>query len=167
MGYALFAQRKLVLDSQLNSTQLQQTQRSNEQFQLATRTMSLQQQLSALHENQAMLLQAEYEKLANVSVDKKQYEDTEGKVSEDYYKALSAARQDVQDDILVLQEGFKAEEEFINRQIAQVELKENIIEMEVKRLETQVSALQQQLEKVEEAEGDSIKRATPSFKGAA
>ena len=30
MGYALFAQRKLVLDGQLNNAQLQQTQRSNE-----------------------------------------------------------------------------------------------------------------------------------------
>ena len=46
-----------------------------------------------------------------------------------------------------------------------VSVKENAIEMEVKRLDTQVSALQKQLEAVEEAEGDAIKRATPKFKG--
>ena len=45
MGYALFAQRKVCLTIQLNMVQLQQTQRSNEQYLLATRTLSLQQQL--------------------------------------------------------------------------------------------------------------------------
>ena len=37
--------------------------------------------------------------------------------------------------------------------------------MEVKRLDTMVTALQQQLEAVEQAEGQAIQRATPKFKG--
>ena len=43
--------------------------------------------------------------------------------------------------------------------------KENAIEMEVKRLDTQVSSLQKQLEAVEEAESSAIDRATPKFNG--
>ena len=43
MGYALFAQRKVQLTGQLNAVSLQQTQRSNEQYLLATNTLSLQQ----------------------------------------------------------------------------------------------------------------------------
>ena len=43
--------------------------------------------------------------------------------------------------------------------------KENAIEMEVKRLDTMVTALQQQLDAVEEAEGKAIERATPKFNG--
>ena len=53
MSYALFAQRKLTLTGQLNCVSLQQTQRSNEQYQLATNTLSLQQQLSSLQASQA------------------------------------------------------------------------------------------------------------------
>ena len=37
--------------------------------------------------------------------------------------------------------------------------------MEVKRLDTQVTTLQKQLEAVEEAEGAAIDRANPKFKG--
>ena len=44
MGYALFAQRKVQLTGQLNLVQLQQTQRSNEQYALATHTLSLNQE---------------------------------------------------------------------------------------------------------------------------
>ena len=39
--------------------------------------------------------------------------------------------------------------------------------MEVKRLDTQISALQKQLEAVEQAESGGIDRATPKFKGVA
>ena len=63
-----------------------------------------------------------------------------------------------------MQAAFKAEEEAINQEIYLVGIKENAIEMEVKRLETQVSTLEKQLEKVEEAEGSAIDRATPQFK---
>ena len=64
MGYALFAQRKLVLNNQVNATELQQTQRSNEQYYLATESSSLQQQLSSLLSSQALELQPLYERLA-------------------------------------------------------------------------------------------------------
>ena len=67
MGYALFAQRKLVLDGQLNSVQLQQTQRSNEQYALATQTLSLQQQLTSMNASQSGELAALYEQLAEAS----------------------------------------------------------------------------------------------------
>ena len=57
------------------------------------------------------------------------------------------------------------EQESINNQIYQVSVKENAIEMEVKRLDTMVTTLQQQLKAVEEAEGSAIERATPKFAG--
>ena len=37
--------------------------------------------------------------------------------------------------------------------------------MEVKRLDTKLTALKKQLEKIEEAESDGIEKATPKFKG--
>ena len=145
MGYALFAQRKLVLDSQLNAAQLQQTQRSNEQYQLATKTLSLQQQLSSLQAAQAFELQPLYEKLSSADG--------------------SDARDSINSEILAKQAEFKVEEDAINQQIYLTGVKENAIEMEVKRLDTQVTTLQKQLEAVEEAEGAAIDRANPKFKG--
>lgn len=145
MGYALFAQRKLVLDGQLNNAQLQQTQRSNEQYALATQTLSLQQQLTSMNASQSGELSTLYGDLANA--------DTEAK------------RNEINAQIKQKELEFEQEVDDINRQIYQVSVKENAIEMEVKRLDTMVSTLQKQLEAVEDAEGDAINRATPKFKG--
>ena len=145
MGYALFAQRKLVLDQQLNSAQLQQTQRSNEQYMLATETLGLQQQLSSLQAAQASELAAEYEKLSKVT-------------DEDQREMINAK-------IAQKQEEFKAEQDDINRMVYQVGVQEKAIELEVERLDTMVSVLQKQLEAVEDAEGQAIQRAIPKYSG--
>ena len=125
MGYALFAQRKLVLDSQLNSTQLQQTQRSNEQYFLATRSAGLQQKLSSLLSSQALELEPLYQRLADSTSEEE--------------------RADVQNEIAQMQNRHKREEEAINREIYQTGIKETAIEMEVKRLDTQITTLQKQV----------------------
>ena len=145
MGYALFAQRKLVLDGQLNSAQLQQTQRSNEQYALATQTLSLQQQLTSMNASQSGELAALYEQLA----------EADG----------TAQRDSINAQIQQKQQEFEQEIDSINREIYEVSVKENAIEMEVKRLDTMVTTLQKQLEAVEEAEGSAIDRATPKFNG--
>lgn len=145
MGYALFAQRKLVLDGQLNNAQLQQTQRSNEQYALATQSQGLQQQLTSMNVAQSGELAELYGQLS---------EATE-----------SGERDSINAQIKQKEHEFEQEIEDINRQIYQVSIKENAIEMEVKRLDTQVTALQKQLEAVEQAEGQAIDRATPKFNG--
>ena len=145
MGYALFAQRKLVLDGQLNSAQLQQTQRSNEQYALATKTLSLQQQLTSMNASQSGELAALYEQLAEASG--------------------TEQRNRINAQIQQKQQEFEQEIDSINREIYEVSVKENAIEMEVKRLDTMVTTLQKQLEAVEEAEGSAIDRATPKFNG--
>ena len=217
MSYALFAQRKLELTGLLNGLHLQQTQRSNEQLQLATNTLSLQQQLTSLQTAQSSELAQKYEHLANVgdeyvqvrnitvnedgtrdtdadkntatanaflgyikradvkSDDKffetygyvgSSYEGSASFVSaDDYSDALKDDREKTQYEIKQLEQKFKLEEDIINRQIYQVSIKENAIEMEVKRLDTKITAVQKQLEAIEEAEGAGIDRATPKFNG--
>ena len=144
MGYALFAQRKIVLDGQLNSAQLQQTQRSNEQFALATRHTGLQQQLSSLAAAQSAELADLYGQLAESDSDK---------------------RDSINSRIKQKEQLFQRETDAINRQVYQVSIKESSLEMEVKRLDTVVTKLQEELEAVEEAEGKAIDRATPKFNG--
>ena len=145
MGYALFAQRKLVLDGQLNNAQLQQTQRSNDQFKLATRSTGLQQQLTSMNASQSSELADLYEQLSAAT-------DT-------------ATRDSINAEIRKKELEYEKEVDEINRQIYQISIKENAIEMEVKRLDTQVTALQKQLEATEQAEGGAVNRATPKFGG--
>jgi chromosome segregation ATPase len=145
MGYALFAQRKIVLDGELNNVQLQQTQRSNEQYQLATQTLNLQQQLTSMNAAQSGELSELYAELSETN--------------------NSDQRNSINAEIKAKEEAFEQEVDEINREIYQVSVKENAIEMEVKRLDTQVTTLQKQLEAVEEAESSAIDRATPKFSG--
>ena len=124
---------------------MQQTQRSNEQYQLATDTLSLQQQLSSMQASQA------------------------GELA-DLYGALASAgdtdeRNKINAQIQQKEQEFKVELDAINREIYQTSVKENTLEMVVKRLDTQVTSLQKELEAVEQAESNAIDRATPKFNG--
>ena len=145
MGYALFAQRKLVLDSQLNSTQIQQTQRTNEQFSLANDKLGLQQQLSSIESSQAGELAALYDELAKATD--------------------SDARNEINAEIQALKNRQEAAIAAIENEIYKISVEEQGVEMEVKRLDTQVTATQKDLEAVEEAEGQAIDRAQPKYKG--
>ncbi len=145
MAYALFAQRKLVLDGQLNNCQLLQTQRSNDQYALATQTLNLQQQLTSMNASQSGELAELYTELASAT-------DTDERTS-------------INAQITAKEQQYQTEIDGINRDIYEVSVKENAIEMEVKRLDTMVTTLQQQLDATEEAEGSGIDRATPKFSG--
>ncbi|MBQ9245857.1 hypothetical protein IJ182_06285 [bacterium] len=145
MGYALFAQRKVVLDAQLNSAQLEQTMASNAQYLLATKTLGLNQRLASNQASQAGQLADLYGQLSSA--------------------AGSQQRDSINADIQRVQREFDQENDSINREIYQVSVQENAIEMTVKRLDTMVTALQKQLEAVEQAEGQAIDRATPKFGG--
>ena len=161
MAYALFAQRKIVLTGELNNAQLQQTQRSNEQYQLATQTLSLQQQLTSLNASQSNELAALYEQLANVGNDSDTETDTDSDTETDYEEE----RESIQAQISEKEAEFESEIDEMNREIYKVSVMENALEMEVKRLDTMVTTIEQQLEACEEAEGAGIDRATPKFNG--
>ena len=145
MGYALFAQRKLVLDAQLNSAELQQTIKANAQMQLATKKLGLDQKLSSLKTGQAQELADYYHQLSTTTD--------------------SGERQRINDQIKAIELQQEKDIDDVNTDIYKVAVQEQAIELEVKRLDTMVTALQKQLEAVEQAEGQAIDRATPKFAG--
>lgn len=147
MGYALFAQRKLLLEGLINNIQLQQTQRSNEQLRLSTNTANLQTEVSMLQSSQSTVLAGLYEQLASSK------NETQTQAIQNQIKA-----QEAKNDALIKK---------MEAQIQQTSIKENTINMEVKRLDTRLTALQKILEKVEEAEKKGIEGAVPSFNGLA
>lgn len=145
MGYALFAQRKLVLDSQLNTCEMQQMMKANSQMQLATQELGLNQQQTSLKAAQALQIADLYGQLAETKD--------------------SDQRQQINDTIKQMELQQQNELDDITRQIYTVSVQEQALEVEVKRLDTKVTALQKQLEAVEQAEGKAIDRATPKFSG--
>lgn len=145
MGYALFAQRKLLLDSQLNYCELLQTMKSNEQMRLATEGLGLNQQQSSLKTGQALKIAELYDKLAKAT------EPTE--------------RDSINAQITAMQKRQESEINDLQNEIYVVSVEEEAIEVEVKSLDTKVTAIQKQLEAVEQAESGAIDRATPKFAG--
>ena len=141
MGYAVFAQRKVVLTSRLNSYQLQLMQMDDRQFALATDGTDLDMQLSSINQAQSTELS-------------------------DLYKSLTGAdNDDAKDEIRAQIEEVKNKyatwTEEINQENYELSQKENMIEMQKKRLETQITKISQELEAVEKAEQDGIQRANP------
>ena len=76
-----------------------------------------------------------------------------------------ATRSEIEAEIKRIEADFENQIAAENRKISFNTTKENLIEMQVKRLDTRITALKKQLEKIEEAEGDGIDKATPKFKG--
>ena len=145
MVYALFAQRKLQLTGQVNNVGLQQTQKSNEQYLLSANTLGLNQKLTNLTAAQSGELAELYAALSSTTD--------------------SGKRDSINNLINQRQKEFEVENAAINNEVYLVEIKEQAIEMEIKRLDTQISSINKQLESVEQAESSAIDRATPKFKG--
>lgn len=176
MAYALFAQRKVELTGHVNSISLQQTQRSNEQNLLATNTLSLKQQMSSMQSAQSIQLGDLYKLLSysngddvrglnTTGLDSSMVRDLNTTAQKYSLSSSTLTRAQINAKIKELESKFEAELADINNQIYVVSVKENAIEMEVKRLDTQLSSLQKQLEAIEEAESSGIDRSTPKFNG--
>ena len=144
-GYALLAHKKLVLSGLINSVQLQQTQRTDEQMRLSTNTLTLKSRLSNIQASQANELAKLYEQLSSSS------------------NAYERAK--IENKIKENEKYFKNEIDKMNQEILSTSIKENAIEMEVKRLDTKLTALKKQLEAIEKARSEDIENAIPKFNG--
>ena len=145
MGYALPAQKKLLLTSLINGCQRNMDLAMSNQLACATRKGSMQQHQSAIQSSQASQKTEFYEQLRNCTD--------------------SGERESIRDDIEALENDFQQELDEINRDINQISLTENIYEQDVKRYETELTAYKQQLESIQQAEGKAIENATPKFGG--
>jgi len=154
MGYSLFSQNKLALQSSQNFVQLNQMQRSQQQQSLAANTVNLQSQVSQTNIEKASLLQQRYDELTLIN-------------REDYNSddAYQNAMQAIKDEISKLTQEYEIKQNQINAKISTVQAKEDAIDLEIKRLDTKLATLQKQYEAVEKAEGDAIDKATPKFNG--
>ena len=143
MGYALFSQNKLALNSTKSTIELQQAQRMNQNLQLAADKSAFQMDLSSSEQAIAEDKQEVYEAFANEEITK---DDKENLINE------------LDNELKILQEE-------TNRELRTLEVKEAALQMEIKSLDTQHDAIAKQLEAVEQAEGEGIEQSTPKFSG--
>ena len=150
MGYAVFAQRKVVLTSRLNAYQLMEMQLDDQQYALATDQTQLQTQLSYINESQSSELSGLYESLTTLTTEN----DPDGN-----------DRAQINAQIESVKNTYSGYEEEINQQIYELSEKENRIEMEKNRLETQIAKVEKELETIEKSEASAIERANPQYDG--
>lgn len=151
MGYAVFAQRKVVLTSRLNTYQLMEMQLDDRQYALATDQTDLQRQLSSINQAQSSELSGLYDSLSQITSD----QDTVDGSNRDQITA----------QIESVKNTYAGYEEAINQQIYELAEKENQIEMEKNRLETQITKIEKELESIEKSEASAIDRANPQYDG--
>ena len=108
---------------------------------------------------------AEAEKEAKYKAAMAKYNAADSTAKADARAAYEKAYEDI--DLEIQKEENKKEKEIaaLKNQTYSITAKENALEMEVKRLDTTLSAMQKQLEKIVEAEKTGIEKAAPSFNG--
>lgn len=156
MGYAVFAQRKVVLTSRLNSHQLREMIVDNIQNKLSTDQLQLQRQLSSEMEGQSSELADAYTALSEIGSE-------DGATTS--YEGRQMTRDQINAEINRIKEYYTGIEEDINQQVYAVSLKENIYEMEKNRLETQITKIEKEYENIEKSESSAIERSTPQYDG--
>lgn len=156
MGYAVFAQRKVVLTSRLNSHQLREMMVDDIQNSLSTDKLQLQRQLSAEMEGQSSELGSAYEALATIP------SDDDASIE---FNGEQMNRDNLNAEINRIKEYYAGIEEDINQQVYAVSLKENIYDMEKNRLETQITKIEKEYENIEKSESSAIERSTPQYDG--
>lgn len=147
MGYAIFSHRKVTLTSRLNFRQLDEMKIDDIQYKLASNQLELQRQLSSSGQAKSTELSEQYTLLAGIGSD-----DTAG-------------REAIETEIARITEYYDSVEQDINTQVYDLQAKENIYEMEKKRLETVITKIEKELENIEKSEASAIERANPKYDG--
>ncbi len=181
MGYALFANRKLMLTSLINGLQLQLDQLMNEKQALLDYSAAVAD--GEVTDQDKILGFSNYHGLCefeqSIYDDYNNYVDFQGKTSANIVDdmvtnyinsgeniannqdAIDAYRQYAIENIM-RQFGI---EHYKNVTAKEIAAQENEIEMRQKRIETKLTAYKQELQSVEQAEPQAIQNATPKFAG--
>lgn len=173
MGYALFANRKLVLTNTVNMLQLQldqiMMQRNNlTQFSanICDGYLTAEEMVgdaTNLTSYQAFL------KGLNAYANSDQVMEAQGQLNDYTTEEVNQMNDSVQEQqyLFNMQSLFDREvrEKYAEAEMKKIAVQENKLEMQQKKIETQLTKAQNDLKAVEEAEGQAIQNATPKFAG--
>ena len=175
MGYALFASRKIMLTNQINSLQLELDQIMNQKQNLLNFSANISDGSVSFDDviddfgnyNEYVTYQNNfdqyYETIRDVS------NETFAKARESWQQQnqgytdeeLAAYELQVQERIL----SAAGQDYYKNIESKRIEAIENELEMKQKKIETKLTAAKNDLQSVEQAEGQAIQNATPKYNG--
>ena len=145
MGYVLFAHQQQVTGGLINSKNLALAQISDQRMVLASHTSTLQSQITSLTSRKADQTGDLYQQMTSADD--------------------SSARETVQAEIEKLETDFEAEIAKINLKIYNTSIKDQALEMQQKKEETILTALQKTLDNIEAALKNAIDKGAAKVQG--
>ena len=180
MGYAVFANRKLMLTSLINGLQLELDQIMNEKQALLDYSAAVAD--GEVTDSDLIMGFSNYKALHEFN-DEREYEfynldiDGQGKTGAEAAEEMVTAYKDSGENITVdMEEAYREYvesnimrqyglEHYKNVTSKQIAAQENELELRQKRIETKITAYQQDLQSVIQAEAQGIQNATPKYAG--
>ena len=166
MGYALFANRKIyytnlifTLQSKLDNIMQQKNSLLTFSANIADGKLTVDEIASdATNFNNY----AEYLQGADAYLNTDEVQDTVGEIG-----SIATETNESEEYLATIAEllNTSVNEEYARQYNKKLEVLENQLDMQQKKIETQLSAAQSQLQAVEEAEGQAIEKATPKYNG--
>ncbi len=173
MGYALFANRKLVLTNTVNMLQMQLDQIMMQRNNLTQVSANICDGYLTAEEmvgdaTNLTSYQAYLQGL-NAYANSDQVQEAKGQLNDFTTEEASQMNDSVQEQqyLFNMQSLFDREvrEKYAEAEMQKIAVQENKLEMQQKKIETQLTKAQNDLKAVEEAEGQAIQNATPKFAG--
>ncbi len=172
MGYALFANRKIYYTNLIYTLQQQLDNISQQKQSLLNFSANISDGVVTVEEiagdatnyNNYCEYLAGAEEYATLSDDEGGSATTTGAIGE-----LALNQNDSEEYLAAIAEmlNTSVNEAYAKQYSKQLEAQENQLDMQMEKIETQLTVAQQELESVEQAEGDAIERSVPKYSGVA
>ena len=167
MGYALFTARKLSVSSRLNLCNAHIMSNTERAYSLTARISALQSQSSLDKTTQSKNAYTEYSKAVTSASDEYQTvlknekaTDAEKDAAKEKYNTAQTKAQGILNEALAEIDSKSA---MTDIEIQDLNMEQTQLDQQKKTLETQLTAYTNELEAVEKAEEDAIKKAAPKF----
>lgn len=173
MGYALFANRKLMLTNTINTLQLKLDAIMQQRNELLEFSASIADGYVTAEEMASNASNMPYYENYFMGLDQygssDQVNEASGRVADQARNELGENSNDMAEQayLMNIQSLFDQEvrEKYAQAEMRKIAVQENKLDMQQKKIETQLTAAQSQLQAVEQAEGKAIENATPKFAG--
>ncbi|MDD3237000.1 MAG: hypothetical protein PHV37_02755 [Candidatus Gastranaerophilales bacterium] len=158
MGYALFTARKLMLQTRLNNYNYRLMSVSEQRNQMVEQETNLQMKSSFNSSTNSIFLADQQEKMYNDILTKSQSGELDS-------GAVDQAQQKLENYINKMQAQSQLQSSADASQLKAIQMVENQLDLQQKKLTTQIQATTAEMEKVEQAEEKAIEKSAPKYGG--
>lgn len=154
MGYALFTCRKLMLQKRLNQVNYRQLAYQQKRNELVNQAANIEMKLAARDmKYQQDMLAKQTEIFGDLTAG-----GGNSQISDDQMRLYETT-------MAQMETKYKSDTSIENMTLKSLSAQENVIDLEIKKLDTQVKEITTEMEGVEKAEENGIKNSTPKYGG--